>query len=210
MIKSSNYNLVLNKSRAFFEQILVTRFWNAEHGGVYVPITEKTLPNKYLKDSLRDVVTIDGMKLTKINPAFMTRQIAETNKANYDIQFHITSLNPIRYENRADEWENKTLKMFENGYSENLELVKNGTITQYRYMAPLITEKACLQCHEEQGYEVGDIRGGISIYFSAKSYLKAINRQNFVIGSCSCVNIFIGSYRNSGVFPYVEEIPLRY
>jgi len=30
-------------------------------------------------------------------------------------------------------------------------------------MAPLYVEKACIKCHESQGYKVGDVRGGISI-----------------------------------------------
>jgi diguanylate cyclase (GGDEF)-like protein len=30
-------------------------------------------------------------------------------------------------------------------------------------MAPLKTNESCLKCHEKQGYELGDIRGGISI-----------------------------------------------
>uniref|UniRef100_A0A7V5XGA6 diguanylate cyclase n=1 Tax=Thermodesulfobacterium geofontis TaxID=1295609 RepID=A0A7V5XGA6_9BACT len=31
-------------------------------------------------------------------------------------------------------------------------------------MAPLLTEKECLTCHGKQGYKIGSIRGGISIY----------------------------------------------
>jgi len=49
---------------------------NALHGGVYVPVTESTQPNPYLEDPLRDVVTTDGLKLTKLNPAYMTRLIS--------------------------------------------------------------------------------------------------------------------------------------
>ena len=112
LVKSSNNEIVLNKSRAFFEQIVVTRTWNSEHGGVYVPVTEKTESNPYLKDSLKDIITIDGMHLTKVNPAFMTRQIAEENKLEHDLQFHITSLNPIRPANTADSWETKSLKLY--------------------------------------------------------------------------------------------------
>lgn len=181
LVTSSNTELVVNKSRAFFEQILVTRYWNAEHGGVYVHINDKTQPNEYLKDSLRELVTINGSKLTKINPAYMTRQIAEINKAKSDLQFHITSLNPIRPLNKADEWEAKSLKMFESGIKENFELIEEDSIEQYRYMAPLVTEQSCLNCHAVQGYKYGDIRGGISIAFTAKPYLSSLNKQIFTL-----------------------------
>ena len=69
--------LTTYQARAFFQQIVTTRFWNATHGGIYVPISERTKPSPYLDDPDRDKITVDGLKLTKVNPAYMTRQIAE-------------------------------------------------------------------------------------------------------------------------------------
>lgn len=69
--------LALRTARAFFDQIVVDRSWNAGHGGVYVPVTDRNRPNPYLEDPLRDLETVQGIRLTKINPAYMTRQIAE-------------------------------------------------------------------------------------------------------------------------------------
>jgi len=192
LVKSSNNEIVLNKSRAFFEQIVVTRTWNSEHGGVYVPVTEKTESNPYLKDSLKDIITIDGMHLTKVNPAFMTRQIAEENKLEHDLQFHITSLNPIRPANTADSWETKSLKLFESGIKENMELVVYNSTSLYRYMAPLITEKSCLKCHAEQGYKYGDIRGGISISFAAMPFINNVSKQIFTLGIFHFILLILG------------------
>ncbi len=182
MVESYNEKVVLNKSQSFFKQVLVSRAWNAEHGGVYVPITCTTPPNKYLKDSLRDVETTEGLKLTKVNPAYMTRQMSEINNLKHDLQFHITSLNPIRPENKADSWETKTLNLFEEGVPEFIELITNDSISQYRYMAPLLTGKSCLTCHADQGYEYGDIRGGISISFPAKVYTRITKSQLLSLG----------------------------
>ena len=84
------------QARAYFQEIVTARSWNATHGGVYVPITPEMQPNPYLEDAERDIITQTGMRLTKINPAYMTRQIAEIAvKRNY-FWFHITSENPIR------------------------------------------------------------------------------------------------------------------
>ena len=33
------------QGQSFFEEIVNARAWNAEHGGVYVPITDDTQPN---------------------------------------------------------------------------------------------------------------------------------------------------------------------
>lgn len=192
LVKSSNEKIVLDKSRAFFEQILMAREWNAQHGGVYVPVNDKTLPNPYLEDSLRDLLTINGLSLTKINPAYMTRQIAETNKANNDLQFHITSLNPIRPQNKPDDWEIKSLISFKKGVPEHIELVNDGFTSQYRYMAPLFIEKSCLKCHSKQGYKPGDIRGGISVSFPAKAFTDSVNKQVASLGIIHFIILILG------------------
>lgn len=106
----------LVSARAFFHQVLITRQWNALHGGVYAQITETTQPNKYLGPQGRDLTADNGLKLTKINPAYMTRQIAElAEKDGEGTQFHITSLKPIRPENMATEWERNGLSPLNRG-----------------------------------------------------------------------------------------------
>ncbi len=79
-IKSSNNDLALNSARSFFKLIVLTRKWNAEHGGVYIPGTEITRPNIYLKDTARDIKVNRNLNLTKVNPAYMTRQLSEISE----------------------------------------------------------------------------------------------------------------------------------
>ena len=156
--------LAQGTANAFFQQILLTRLWNASHGGVYVPITPETQPNPYLPAKNRDLTAGNGLKLTKVNPAYMTRQIGELAQKNENgIQFHITSLKPVRPGNKAAEWEEKWLKSFEQGVKEQGEFFEDGTTTWFRYMAPLVAGPECLKCHAQQGYKEGDIRGGLSV-----------------------------------------------
>jgi PAS domain S-box-containing protein len=170
-------SLVLEQGRAFFNQIVITRLWNARHGGVYVPITDKTPPNPYLNIPDRDVVTVNGLRLTKINPAYMTRQIAEIAQEQKNVLFHITSLRPIRPENAADEWEKKALNEFERGKKETVGLADYGSKKMFRYMAPLMVDDACMKCHAAQGYKAGDVRGGISVNMPAETILGAKKAQ---------------------------------
>jgi Protein of unknown function (DUF3365). len=58
-----------------------------------------------------------------INPAYMTRQIAEIAAAGDGVRLHITSLNPIRPENRPDPWEAEALARFDRGDKEVLALI---------------------------------------------------------------------------------------
>ncbi len=179
-----NINLtVKNTERSFFKEIQITRLWNAGHGGVYVKVTDSTMPNPYLDIPSRDITTRDGTKLTMINPAFMTRQISDLNKKINNIQYHITSLKPIRPGNRADAWETRALHQFENGKKEVFVLIRNVRSDEYRYMAPLYVKKPCLKCHAKQGYQTGDIRGGISVSLPAGIYLDKIKnlKANMII-----------------------------
>ena len=155
--------IVLASSRAFFQEIVATRSWNSSHGGVYMVVSDKVQPNPYLEDSLRDLTTTNDMKLTKVNPAYMTRQISEVARKKNDVIYHITSLNPIRPQNKADDWERHALESFAQGDTERFEMVDRDTVRLFRYMAPLMVEHSCLDCHANQGYRLGQIRGGISI-----------------------------------------------
>lgn len=155
--------LALQAGRSFFDLIVITRAWNASHSGVYVPVTRETLPNPYLDDPARDIEVTKALTLTKINPAFMTRQISELAGQRQGMQLRITSLRPIRPENKPTAIEEEALQAFEQGVKEISRIIAQNHRQTFFYMAPLSTEKACLQCHAVQGYKEGDIRGGISI-----------------------------------------------
>jgi len=107
------------------------------HVGVYVPITHETPPSPCLAHiPERDINT---PKLTLINPAYMNRQVVELGKKQYGVLSYITSLNPIRSENVADEWEKRALQAFENGQKEVSSIEPIGNKTFFRLMQPLIS-----------------------------------------------------------------------
>ncbi|HEY0833557.1 MAG TPA: diguanylate cyclase [Azospirillum sp.] len=173
----------LARGRMLFKMIETTRLWNAERNGVYAAVAAHTPPNPLLEDPDRDV-TINGAAYTKINPAYMTRQIAELVSKDAGVSFNITSLNPINPNNRADDWEKGVLRSFESGPREVLERVERPDGPAYRYMAALVTVEPCLGCHAKQGYQVGDIRGGISVTIPGPFVLAEIapqTRQTIVL-----------------------------
>lgn len=167
-------SLALRQARTFFRQVVVTRSWNAEHGGVYVLTTADSPPNPFLDAPDREILTVSGVHLTKVNPAYMTRQLADITSNAEGVRFRITGLSPIRPENRPDSWETKALDAFHSGGQEHFELVKTGVKGPlYRYMAPLVGEAPCIQCHGKYGAKVGDILGGISVSLPAEPLLEA-------------------------------------
>lgn len=163
-IHRHNLEVATAGARNMFQVVLLTRQWNASHDAVYVPISKTTQPNPYLHHPRRDVTTSDGQRLTMINPAYMTRLIAEIAQKESPVVFHITSLKPIRPANAADAWEQSALQAFENKTRREITSLESGSSGQiFRYMAPLYITQACLKCHADQGYKLGDVRGGISV-----------------------------------------------
>lgn len=192
--------IAIRQAQMFFDHIVLLRQWNALHGGVYVPVTEKTKPNALLHGPERDVETKDGRKLTLINPAYMTRQFSEMENGTTGIRFHITSRKPLNPENRADPWEFEALQAFAQGETSRSELSSVDGMHYYRYMAPLRINDECLKCHGGQGLKPGDNYGGLSISIPADNIdefvaqrLQQLGLTHIVIGLAGLV-VLVAAY----------------
>lgn len=169
-LEESSTELTRSQGREVFRLVEAMRIWNAEHGGIYVPQTGRDPPNPYLNKSTRSTETITGQPLTLLNPAYMTRQIASVIEREAGIRIHLSSLKPVNPGNKADAWETLALHAFERGQiKEKIEL--DNVAGMARYMAPLYVKPSCLACHEKQGYKLGDVRGGLSVQWSAQPVL---------------------------------------
>jgi len=128
------------------------------------------------------VTTTGGRELTLINPAYMTRQVHELSLEQYGLMGHITSLDPLRPANRADDWETQALMAFEQG-AERVSSVETMDGRPYlRFMKPLVTREGCLGCHGHQGYVAGDIHGGISVSVPWEPYVAQSGKQKIDLG----------------------------
>lgn len=151
------------QARAALDKDVSYRRWVSMHGGVYVPVTDSTPPNPYLSgDPERDIVTPSGRRLTLVNPSYMTRQVRKLVPSDYEIPGRITSLDPIRPENAPTGWEEQALRAIEAGAPDYVERHTLNGSPYLRVMIPLVVEESCLRCHEQQGYELGELRGGLS------------------------------------------------
>jgi two-component system NtrC family sensor kinase len=197
--RNDRYLLAAATGRVLFQTIVATRSWNAHHGGVYVPVTETTRPNPYLDDLERDVRTTSGKELTKVNPAYMTRLVSDI-LAREGFMLHITSLKTLRPGNEPTEWERAALEKFDKGSKVAHALIGPSGNRVFHYMEPLKTEASCLPCHEQQGYRVGDNRGGISIAFpfapyeesAAAAVRKSVITHIVFFGTVLAVLLFFG------------------
>lgn len=204
--KNEIIEVATNEANTIFEKDLVYYRWATSHNGVYVPVTSDTNPNPYLEHlsglSGLSGTTDTGLPLTLVNPEYMIRQVYEMSRGSRSPLGHITSLDPIRPENAADPWESDALESFEKGESQVVSVEQIDGIPYLRLMRPMITEFGCLKCHEQQGYEVGDIRGGISVAVPM-NLLFSLYRKNILVLTLAHIplwllglaGIFVSSHR---------------
>lgn len=194
------------RAQSHFNNILLTRRWNAAYGGVYVEKKLGVVSNPYLKDP--DIQTVDGKTYTKKNPALMTREISELALQDKSevYQFHITSLKTINPANAPDAFERTSLESFEKGAKETITRQQNGDKLYFRYMAPLFVEESCLQCHTGQDYKLGDVRGGISVSFDMTDVKRALDINRYILSALfvATISTLLGI-----IYLFIKHLMLR-
>ncbi len=174
----------LTQARSLVQRDVIYRDWNARYGPLYAR-TASVNPNPYLAETpARDVTTTGGETLTQVNPAYMSRLVFDLADREYGVFGHITSLRPVRPENRPDAWEAAALQAFARGADEVSSLEKMHGATYLRMMKPLVAEEECLPCHRKHGYRAGDIRGGISVAVPMEP-LSSISRRQILVNTLS-------------------------
>lgn len=156
------------------QQLMDARNWNAAHGGVYVPESALGKPNPWLPSSERTLRTVDGRVLVLMNPAYMSRQLAERN-TEPGISISIISGRPLRPENRADAWEGGALTQCTDGRREIFSPPFENGQGRLRLLSVLIAQQSCLRCHIDS--KVGEVLGGISVSQEAEPYLRSAAQQ---------------------------------
>ena len=160
-------------------QLMDARDWNAGHGGVYVPLSAYGEPNPWLPEKDRTLQTADGRTLVLMNPAYMSRQMAE-RLTEPGFRLAIVGQDPLRPGNRADDWERRILATATQGgqvFFSGEDCLPQGRL---RLLRTLAAQESCLRCH--QGHKEGDMLGGISISTDAAAYVHDLARKQRELG----------------------------
>ena len=105
------------QAKALFSQIVLTRKWIADHGGVFVEKLPWKEPSAYLDTP--EIVDAAGKSYIKESPAMVTKELSRYAKEEGLYWFHITSLKLINPDNAPDDFERASLEEFEaNGVKE--------------------------------------------------------------------------------------------
>lgn len=149
------------QARMLHKQILLTRQWASDHNGLFI-MKEKGMVEKLHFDA-PTITDADGKTFYLRNPSMITRELSAYAKRDGLGFFKITSLNPINPNNQPDQVEKQALNTFDDGAEEVVTLDEDEMGRIVRFIAPLKVTDSCLGCHAEQGYNVGDTRGALSI-----------------------------------------------
>ena len=84
------------------------------------------------------------------------------------------------------------------GEKEVSEVIEGGDEPMVRLIRPLFVEQGCLKCHLQQGYHLGDLRGGISVAVPVGKMKAGLTRQTATVlagyALCWCIGMIgIGS-----------------
>jgi signal transduction histidine kinase len=185
---------VENEARAIFHQIMIMRKWIADHGGVFV----EKLPWKSTSShiSLPGIIDQEGRHYVRETPAMVTKELGKYAREEGLYWFHITSLHLINPENAPDHFERQAMLAFEqNGLDELITIETIEEQAYLRYISPLYVENTCLQCHADQGYATGDIRGAISVTIPlSKTFEEALmNRRGMFASMLFVVAVLSGA-----------------
>ena len=152
------------------------RRWASEHGGVYVPITDKQTSVPWLGHVPgRDVMTTDGRALTLLNPASVLRQIMDRYDKDYGVRGRITGLKYLNPANAPDPWEKQQLEIFTVGTKQEIwAIAELDGQPHLRYLRAMFMEPGCEKCHAVLGYQLGDMRGATGINLPLAPYYQQI------------------------------------
>ena len=179
------------QAKMLFNQIKLTRQWVADHNGLFLVKSPGVEANPFLPNS--QIQDETGNWLVKRNPAMVTRELSAYAAREGMGQFNVTSLDPLNPDNIPDQFEQSSLEQFKQGLAESVSIEKAESAHRLRYMAPLEVDSGCLDCHGGRGYEVGDIRGGMSVSIPIDWAYAEIRQNNKLLLNIAIATIIIVS-----------------
>ncbi len=111
--------------------------------------------------------------LIRPNHAVMINEMSRSREQKEKGVFRVTTLRPLNPENAPDTFETEALVKFQQQRVELFRLESPpGRPPVFRYLAPLVADRSCLECHRFRGYKVGSCVGAVSISFPAEEILR--------------------------------------
>jgi len=167
---------VINQARILARQIILTRQWVSNCGGIMVERgsagAERTL---YFVD---DRLNTERGVFNRFTPSMVTKKLSQYSQRENLYHFRLASLNPMNPDNSPDIFERKALLRFIQKDSKEVYYFDNDEDERvFRYVVPLYVDKACMECHKD--LTSGTIGGCLSISFPAETVERSLKNTYF-------------------------------
>ncbi|MCP4622150.1 MAG: DUF3365 domain-containing protein [bacterium] len=187
--KQSNAQVV-NQARILSRQIILTRQWITDSGGVFVDLQSKGA--KDVTCFFDDKLETDQGAYQRFTPSMVTRKLSQYSTRQDLYRFRLASLNPLNPENKPDGFEKEALKLFQTKrLSETFRFARHNGLRYFQYMVPLYLEQQCLECHNRKGDSVNVVRGGLSVFLPAEKMLSATRKNHLKLAVAGTALIFV-------------------
>ncbi len=181
---------VVNQARILSRQIILTRQWITDSGGVFV--NQESEGARDIAFFFDDTMQTAQGSYRRFTPSMVTRKLSQYSNRQDLYRFRLASLNPLNPENKPDNFEREALNLFK---SERLDETfryahRNGT-QFFQYMVPLYLEQQCLECHNREEDSVNAVRGGLSVFLPVDEMLSATRKNHFKLAIAGTGLIFM-------------------
>ena len=184
---------VVNQARILARQIVLTRQWVTDCGGVFVDLQSQGA--KDIACFFDDKMQTNHGEFQRFTPAMVTRKLSQYSTRQDLYRFRLASLNPLNPENKPDGFEKEAINLFRSKkVTETYRFAIDKGSQYFQYMVPLYLEKQCLECHNREGDSVNAVRGGLSVFLNVEEMMSASHRNHLKLAVAGtgliCMTIF--------------------
>ena len=108
--KTQSDEQVVNRARILARQIVLTRQWVTDCGGIFVDLQSQGA--KDIACSFDDRLQTSHGEYQRFTPAMVTRKLSQYSTRQDLYRFRLASLNPLNPANKPDEFEREAINLF--------------------------------------------------------------------------------------------------
>ncbi len=188
--KTQSDEQVVNRARILARQIVLTRQWVTDCGGIFVDLQSQGA--KDIACSFDDRLQTSHGEFQRFTPAMVTRKLSQYSTRQDLYRFRLASLNPLNPANKPDEFEREAINLFRTQkVGESFRFAEKSGRRFFQYMVPLYLEKQCLECHNREGDSVNSIRGGLTVILNVDEVMTASQKNHLKLAVAGTGLIFM-------------------
>ena len=176
-IREERRLLAISQADIVSRTVFATRRWAMENDDVRVPDAGAPDHNASLAVNSHSRQKMDGGGIVNVDHVSMM-QFMEKIMGTEGFHIHIVGRDALSSPNHpGGDWERISLDKIVKGSEKEYAVTGTAGNRVFRYMEPLQVDAGCIRCHEQQGYNIGEVRNAISIAFPYDPFDQSARRS---------------------------------